>query len=42
MTSRAVSGKIRPDLETTLKEDVMRKVKYIKPGVVGGSSVHPC
>ncbi len=20
----------------------MRKVKYVKPGVVGGSSVHPC
>jgi len=24
------------------KEDAMRKVKYVKPGVVGGSSVHPC
>ena len=20
----------------------MRKIKYVKPGVVGGSSVHPC
>jgi hypothetical protein len=24
------------------KEGAMRKVKYVKPGVVGGSSVHPC
>lgn len=24
------------------KENGMRKVKYVKPGVVGGSSVHPC
>jgi hypothetical protein len=24
------------------EEDVMRKVKYVKPGIVGGSSVHPC
>jgi len=24
------------------KEDGMRKMKYVKPGVVGGSSVHPC
>jgi hypothetical protein len=26
----------------TWEENVMRKVKYVKPGVVGGSSVHPC
>ena len=25
-----------------LEENVMRKIKYVKPGVVGGSSVHPC
>jgi hypothetical protein len=24
------------------EEKVMRKVKYVKPGIVGGSSVHPC
>ena len=24
------------------EEGGMRKVKYVKPGVVGGSSVHPC
>ena len=42
MTSRGNSGKIVQDMATTLKEDAMRKVKYVKPGVVGGSSVHPC
>ena len=24
------------------EENDMRKVKYVKPRVVGGSSVHPC
>jgi hypothetical protein len=24
------------------EEESMRKIKYVKPGVVGGSSVHPC
>jgi hypothetical protein len=29
-------------MRSTAKEVVMRKIKYVKPGVVGGSSVHPC
>ena len=30
-------------LETPLRGRMdMRKIKYVKPGVVGGSSVHPC
>jgi hypothetical protein len=27
---------------TRAKEEKMRKIKYVKPGVVGGSNVHPC
>jgi hypothetical protein len=35
-------SKLLKALSVTKKEDRMKKVRYTKPKVVSGSSVHPC
>lgn len=42
LTSIPFSEMIMGEKRINPEEERMRKVKYVKPGVVGGSSVHPC
>jgi hypothetical protein len=43
LTFAPFGEKIAPEMRHHLEEEnVMRKVKYAKPRIVGGSSVHPC